>query len=221
MSDSANQRARAGVGSVRGLLYAFNHERAGLTLMLRGVSGEMLTPLDIEGATSPASGRASQITGMLPMFVMMAVLYGALTAALDSTAGERERGSLEPLLMNPCRTALVLGKWGAVALLGLGWRRSRAWASFRAVADPLRQSAGHVPVRLVGGAGLLAAADPDGCRHLGRADGLCHPQQDLQGSPGRQLRRDDGRQPHAPGHHHEPGREAPGTTGFPASGRTR
>ena len=36
---------------------------------------------------------------MLP-FVLM-VLYGALNAALDSTAGERERGSLEPLLMKP------------------------------------------------------------------------------------------------------------------------
>lgn len=121
VSDSANQRARAGVGSVKGLLYAFNHERAGLTLMLRGVSGEMLTPLDIEERDlASIQARASQITGMLPMFVMMAVLYGALTAALDSTAGERERGSLEPLLMNPVpHGALVLGKWGAVALLGL------------------------------------------------------------------------------------------------------
>jgi sodium transport system permease protein len=53
---------------------------------------------------------------MLPFFVIMAVLYGALNAALDTTAGERERGSLEPLLMNPARRgSLVLGKWGAVA----------------------------------------------------------------------------------------------------------
>jgi sodium transport system permease protein len=56
----------------------------------------------------------------VPMFIIMAVLYGALTAALDSTSGERERGSLEPLLMNPApHMALVLGKWGAVALLGM------------------------------------------------------------------------------------------------------
>jgi len=64
--------------------------------------------------------RATQITGMLPFFVLMAVLYGALNAALDTTAGERERGSLEPLLMNPAeRAALVLGKWGAVASLSM------------------------------------------------------------------------------------------------------
>jgi sodium transport system permease protein len=64
--------------------------------------------------------RATQITGMLPFFVLMAVLTGALNAALDTTAGERERGSLEPLLMSPTeRWALVLGKWGAVASVGM------------------------------------------------------------------------------------------------------
>ena len=64
--------------------------------------------------------RATRITGMLPYFVMMAVLYGALNAALDTTAGERERGSLEPLLMNPTeRWALVAGKWGAVACVSV------------------------------------------------------------------------------------------------------
>ena len=47
-------------------------------------------------------------------------LYGALNAALDTTAGERERGSLEPLLMNPApKVSLVLGKWGAVASVGM------------------------------------------------------------------------------------------------------
>jgi sodium transport system permease protein len=57
---------------------------------------------------------------MLPFFVLMAVLTGALNAALDTTAGERERGSLEPLLMSPTeRWALVFGKWGAVASVGM------------------------------------------------------------------------------------------------------
>jgi sodium transport system permease protein len=64
--------------------------------------------------------RAAQLTAMVPFFVLMAVLYGALNAALDTTAGERERGSLEPLLMNPTsRQALVLGKWAAVAAVGM------------------------------------------------------------------------------------------------------
>jgi sodium transport system permease protein len=57
---------------------------------------------------------------MVPFFVLMAMLYGALHAALDTTAGERERGSLEPLLMTPAaRAALVAGKWGAVATVAM------------------------------------------------------------------------------------------------------
>ena len=64
--------------------------------------------------------RAAQLATMVPFFVMMAVLYGALNAALDTTAGERERGSLEPLLMNPApRWALVLGKWAAVVSVSM------------------------------------------------------------------------------------------------------
>lgn len=121
VSDSANQRAMAGTGPLRGLLQGFSHERALLNLALRGVSTELLEPVDVqERDLASAQARAARLTSIIPMFVIMAVLYGALTAALDSTAGERERGSLEPLLMNPApHGALVAGKWGAVALLGM------------------------------------------------------------------------------------------------------
>jgi sodium transport system permease protein len=121
VSDSANQRASAGLGAMQRLLGGFNRERASLNLALRGVSTDLLQPVDVqERDLASAQARAARITGIIPMFIIMAVLYGALTAALDSTAGERERGSLEPLLMNPVQQiALVLGKWGAVAVLGM------------------------------------------------------------------------------------------------------
>ncbi|MFN3860564.1 MAG: ABC transporter permease [Roseateles sp.] len=121
VSDSANQRAGAGVGSIHRLLGGFNQERAALNLALRGVSLALLKPVDVqERDLASVQARASRMTAMVPMFIIMAVLYGALTAALDSTAGERERGSLEPLLMNPVpHSALVWGKWGAVALMGM------------------------------------------------------------------------------------------------------
>ncbi|MBC8056265.1 MAG: ABC transporter permease [Rhizobiales bacterium] len=121
VSDSANQRSQASAGRVARLLEGFGRERAMLTLALRGVSPDALEPVrvaDLDLASTQT--RATQITGMLPFFVLMAVLTGALNAALDTTAGERERGSLEPLLMNPAeRWILVLGKWGAVASVGM------------------------------------------------------------------------------------------------------
>ena len=121
VSDSANKQAESGTGRLNRLLTGFNRERATLSLALRGVSPELLEPMQVEERDlASTQTRATQVTGMLPFFVLMAVLYGALNAALDTTAGERERGSLEPLLMNPSqRWALVLGKWGAVASLGM------------------------------------------------------------------------------------------------------
>ena len=121
VSDSANQRSLAGAGPIARLLSGFSRERATLSLALRGVSLELLEPMQVEDRDlASTQTRATQITGMLPYFVMMAVLYGALNAALDTTAGERERGSLEPLLMNPAeRWVLVVGKWGAVASVGM------------------------------------------------------------------------------------------------------
>ena len=121
VSDSANKQAESGVGRVQRLLLAFSRERATLSLAVRGIAGELNEPIEIqERDLAGTQTRATQLTGMLPFFVLMAVLYGALSAALDTTAGERERGSLEPLLMNPTPlAALVLGKWGAVASVAL------------------------------------------------------------------------------------------------------
>jgi sodium transport system permease protein len=120
-TSASNQRARGGVGAVLRLLRAFNQERATLRLAMRGVSPVALEGLRIEerDLADPAT-RAAQLATMVPYFVLIAVLYGALHAALDTTAGERERGSLEPLLMNPPRRlALVLGKWGAVTTVAM------------------------------------------------------------------------------------------------------
>jgi sodium transport system permease protein len=121
VSSSANTRAQNAVPRIARLLSAFSNEQATLRLALRGVAPGLRDAIEVNqrDLANPQT-RAAQLTGMLPFFVLMAVLYGALNAALDTTAGERERGSLEPLLMNPAsRAALVIGKWGAVACVGM------------------------------------------------------------------------------------------------------
>jgi sodium transport system permease protein len=118
---SANQRAQGGVGNIAQLLQGFDSEQASMRLIARGVAPGLMnvTRIDEHDIADNAS-RGASFTAMIPMFVVMAVLYGALNAALDTTAGERERGSLEPLLATPAsRTALVVGKWGAVFAVGL------------------------------------------------------------------------------------------------------
>ena len=121
VSSAANPRAQVGAGALARLLREFNQEQATLRLAVRGVAPSLLEVVRVEerDLADPAT-RAAQLAVMVPFFVLMAVLYGSLNAALDTTAGERERGSLEPLLMNPAtRLALVLGKWGAVASVGM------------------------------------------------------------------------------------------------------
>lgn len=57
---------------------------------------------------------------LLPAFLMVTAFTGAMNIANDTMAGERERGSLEPLLMNPVFPGdLVLGKWLAICAFSL------------------------------------------------------------------------------------------------------
>lgn len=119
--DSANKQSASAAPRLLQLLNGYSRERVGLSLAVRGVSRALLDPMQVEERDlASTQTRAIKITGLLPFFVIMAVLYGALNAALDTTAGERERGSLEPLVMNPADgLALVLGKWGAVASVSM------------------------------------------------------------------------------------------------------
>jgi sodium transport system permease protein len=71
------------------------------------------SPVQIEDVeVSSAQQRAATILGFIPLFVMLAAFTGAMALATDSTAGERERGSIEALLVNPApRMAIAGGKW--------------------------------------------------------------------------------------------------------------
>jgi len=118
---SANQRAQGGVAVIGRLLQGFDQEQASLRLVARGVAPGVMSVSRIdEHDIADTAARAAQMTGVVPIFVLMAVLYGSVNAAMDTTAGERERGSLEPLLATPAsRGAIVVGKWGAAFALGL------------------------------------------------------------------------------------------------------
>ncbi len=113
VSDGSSQSARPKIQRVRGLLQRYGQEIGSLRLIARGVSPIVASPVQIEDVeVSSAQQRAATILGFIPLFVMIAAFTGAMSIATDSTAGERERGSLEALLVNPApRGALASGKW--------------------------------------------------------------------------------------------------------------
>jgi sodium transport system permease protein len=110
----------AGDGNLRKLLQGYVQEIAGQRLLVRGVSPQLMRPIDVNNINlASQQARGAQLLFMVPMFALMACLTGTIAVAIDVTAGERERGSLEPLLLNPLQTMrLVLGKWAVVTLFG-------------------------------------------------------------------------------------------------------
>ena len=121
ISDGSRNDVRASVQRVQLLLQQYAAEISSLRLIMRGVSPAAVRPLAIEEIeVSTAQQRAAQILTFIPMFIMVAGFVGGMQIATDSTAGERERGSLEPLLVNPApRVAFVTGKWMAATLAAI------------------------------------------------------------------------------------------------------
>jgi sodium transport system permease protein len=117
VSDGSNNTAQPAVQRVRQLLAAYSGQIASLRLIARGVSPTIASPLQLqEIEVSSAQQRAAAVLSFIPLMLMIAAFTGGMQIATDSTAGERERGSLEPLLVNPvARGVLVTGKWLAAA----------------------------------------------------------------------------------------------------------
>jgi sodium transport system permease protein len=118
VSDQSDQQAERDARRARNALRAYNQEIAALRLLGRGVSPSVLQAVSIDEVdVSTPSGRAGILLGMMSYFFIFALLMGGMYLAIDTTAGERERGSLEPLLSLPVtRDQLMLGKIAATCL---------------------------------------------------------------------------------------------------------
>jgi sodium transport system permease protein len=118
VSDQANTDADREARRVRSALSSYSQELATIRLVARGVNPRLLQPLNIDEVdVSTASGRSAMLLGMMSYFFIFATLMGGMYLAIDATAGERERGSLEPLLALPVtRDQLILGKIAATCI---------------------------------------------------------------------------------------------------------
>ena len=118
ISDQANTQAERDARRVRTALHSYSQELSTMRLIARGVSPLVLRPIHVDEIdVSTPSGRSAILLGMMSYFFIFALLMGGMYLAIDTTAGERERGSLEPLLSLPVtRDQLMLGKIAATCV---------------------------------------------------------------------------------------------------------
>lgn len=98
-----------------------------LRLIARGVSPSVAHPVRLQSIDlATPQQAAAKLLYLIPMMLMLSAFAGGMNIAIDATAGERERKSLEPLLLSAApRLAILLGKWltatvAATIICGVG-----------------------------------------------------------------------------------------------------
>jgi len=121
--DPTRQSAQIADTRLQTVLGRYEAAKAEAALRERGVDPGVLHPLPIKAhpLSSPikAAGNAF-LSFFLPYILITMVLTGGLSAALDSSAGERERKTLESLLLTPApRSRILIGKILAISTISL------------------------------------------------------------------------------------------------------
>ncbi len=120
-SDNSLDRSDVAADRLRNLIRGYGASIGSMRLLVRGINPAVSAAVQIENKDySTDASRAAQILSGMQMFILMAAFFGSAPSAIDTTAGERERNSLEPLLVHPLSSAkIILGKYFAVCSFGL------------------------------------------------------------------------------------------------------
>ncbi len=125
--NSARQR------DIEEVLHAYSSNISGARLLAHGVSPATMAPLRLQRYdTGSTAARSAGLIGAILGFLFFPAVICGLSAAVDSTAGERERRSLEVLMAQPVSPfALISGKWlaaGVLAVIGITFELALAHA---------------------------------------------------------------------------------------------
>jgi sodium transport system permease protein len=111
-ADESDTQSATGVERIAGIVNQYGTTIARLRLVARGLDPLLTVPIVLHpiDISTPAA-RSALALGTLSYLVLLTMLMGGMYMAIDATAGERERGSLEPLLTVPVRREyLIYGK---------------------------------------------------------------------------------------------------------------
>jgi sodium transport system permease protein len=110
--DASRTHTTPAVERTRALLQQYGSTVAALRLQMRGIAPQVIAPVAVvERDLATPQSRSGMVMAMLPYFLILSAFVGGMYLAIDTTSGERERQSLEPLLITPVsRAQIMLGK---------------------------------------------------------------------------------------------------------------
>ncbi|WP_203289472.1 ABC transporter permease [Metabacillus sp. cB07] len=120
IGDSFSQNSSTLMTLVSGVLTAYEKTVVGERLAENGTDPSLIQPLAIEQKEMSQEDPTINLVALLvPMILALAIGIGASPAASDLFAGEKEKKTMEALLMTPVsRTTLLFSKWLAISSLG-------------------------------------------------------------------------------------------------------
>ncbi len=118
---SAKGTTNISVRKAKGLIRAYSSQMGTIRLQLRGISPSIMNAVSIENHDQASvQSKGGQFMAFLPYFLIIILFSGSMYLAIDTTAGEKERKSLEPLFLNPVsRKEILSGKLAATITFGL------------------------------------------------------------------------------------------------------
>ena len=122
VTDSTRRNAEIPVARVTAALEGYSQTTGAMRLLARGVNPGItrVVGVDRKDLATPEAKRGVMLSVVMPLILLILAFIGGAHLSMDTTAGERERQSLEPLLATPApRSALVSGKMLAAACIGI------------------------------------------------------------------------------------------------------
>ena len=105
LSDFSRKDVGSQIDRVRKVLNGYQSQVGAMRLIARGVSPTVMQVIKVtENDTSNPTSKSAMILGMLGVMILVTIFVSSTNVAIDSSAGERERNSLELLLMQPVST---------------------------------------------------------------------------------------------------------------------
>ncbi len=111
--DMTNNKIHGSLGFVRQQIWSWNSRMGSLRLLARGISPTIVNPVSVRDLNIASDEKMGFFVMMsLPTLLILTAFISSVGFTADMVAGERERRSLESLLITPITSGvLVLGKW--------------------------------------------------------------------------------------------------------------